>query len=185
MCLGIQEAQETEREPYEIIMRHGTKFALLNYTYGTNGMPMSEENPCMVHLLEDEEQIREDLKKAGEEADAVVVFVHWGTENSEEPDAFQEKWTKIFLEERVDVVVGTHPHALQPFEMLTGADGHRMLVYYSIGNFVSAQPERSCVKGGMAYFTMAPETEGMTVTDYGLSPLTIKWREGGGYTPYF
>lgn len=184
LCLGIQGAQETERKPYEIIVRHGAKFALLNYTYGTNGMPMSEENPCMVHLLEDEEQIREDLKKAGEEADAVIVFVHWGTENSKEPDAFQERWTKIFLEEKVDVVVGTHPHALQPFEILKGVDGHRMLVYYSIGNFVSAQPEKSCVKGGMAYFTMAPGAEGMTVTEYGLSPLTIKWREGGGYAPY-
>ena len=85
----------------------------------------------------------------------------------------------------MDVVVGTHPHVLQPFEMLEGVDGHRMLVYYSIGNFVSAQPEKACVRGGMAYFTMAPGEEGQVVTEYGLSPLTIKWQEGGGYAPYF
>jgi hypothetical protein len=185
LCLGIQTAEEAERKPYEMLSRHGMKFALFNYTYGTNGISAPEEYPDMVHLLENEKQIREDLQKAGEEADAVLVFVHWGTEYADNLDAFQEKWTEVFLEEKVDVVVGAHPHVLQPFEMLEGVDGHRMLVYYSIGNFVSAQPEKACVRGGMAYFTMVPGEEGQVVTEYGLSPLTIKWQEGGGYAPYF
>lgn len=66
--------------------------------------------------------------------------------------------------------------------MLEGADGHRMLVYYSIGNFVSAQPEKACEKGGMAQFNVAPGPEGYEITAYDLTPLTILWREGGGYT---
>ena len=161
------------------------KFALLNYTYGINGISLSEEHLHMVHLLADEAQIREDIRRAKEEADAVVVFVHWGTENAEEPDAFQERWTDVFLDCRVDVVVGTHPHVLQPYEVLESMDGHRMLVYYSIGNFVSAQPEKSCVKGGMAHFTIAPVPDGVKVTEYGLSPLAIQWQKGGGYAPVF
>ena len=185
LCLGIQSAEETERKPYELIMRNDIKFALFNYTYGTNGISVPEGYPHMVHLLEDEAQVREDIRKAREEADAVIVFVHWGTENAEEPDAFQEKWTDVFLDCRVDVVVGTHPHVLQPCEMLEGADGHRMLIYYSIGNFVSAQPEKSCVKGGMAGFTIAPAPGGVEVTKYGLTPLTIVWQKGGGYAPVF
>ncbi len=184
LCLGIQTSEE-ERKPFEIIMRNDMKFALLNYTYGINGISLSEEHLHMVHLLADEAQIREDIRRAKEEADAVVVFVHWGTENAEEPDAFQERWTDVFLDCRVDVVVGTHPHVLQPYEVLESMDGHRMLVYYSIGNFVSAQPEKSCVKGGMAHFTIAPVPDGVKVTEYGLSPLAIQWQKGGGYAPVF
>lgn len=185
LCLGVQTAEETERKPYEIIMRNDMRFALFNCTYGTNGISLPDGHPYMVHLLEDEAQIREDIRRAEEETDAVIVFVHWGTENSGEPDSFQERWTDIFLDCQVDVVVGTHSHALQPYEMLTGADGHKMLVYYSIGNFVSAQPEKSCVKGGMASFTIAPVPGGTKVTEYGLTPLAILWQKGGGYVPVF
>lgn len=182
VCLGIQTEEETERKPFEIIMRRGAKFALFSYTYGINGNPLPKECPFMVHLLENEQQIREDIEKAREEADFVIVFVHWGTENSGEIDDFQRKWTDVFLDSKVDVVVGSHPHALQPFEMLEGADGHRMLVYYSVGNFVSAQPEKFCEKGGMARFSVAPGPDGYEITAWDLLPLTILWQEGGGYT---
>ena len=180
LCLGIQ--TEAAEKPYELIRRKGTIFALFNYTYGINGNVLPKENPYMVHLLEDEERIREDIRKAREEADFVILFVHWGTEGSAEADDFQKKWTNIFLDSKVDVVVGSHPHVLQPYEMLEGEDGRRMLVYYSIGNFVSAQSEKSCEKGGMAAFSVAPGPRGYEITDCDLQPLTILWQEGGGYT---
>lgn len=182
LCLGIQSEEETERKPYEVIMRKGAKFALFNYTYGTNGNVLPEGYPYMVHLLENEQQIREDIKKAREEADFVIVFAHWGTENSTKIDDFQRKWVNVFLDSKVDVVVGSHPHVLQPFEMLEGEDEHRMLCYYSVGNFVSAQPEKSCEKGGMAGFTIAPGKDGYEIASYDLQPLTILWQTGGGYT---
>ena len=79
-------------------------------------------------------------------------------------------------------MIGTHPHVLQPFEMLTDGNGHQMLVYYSIGNFVSAQPEKSCVKGGVARFTVSLSSAGYKVTDYTLLPLTIIREDDGRYT---
>lgn len=182
VCLGIQPEEEREKIPYEIVMRKGAKFALLNYTYGTNGNPLPEGYPHTVHLLKDEAQVRADIESAGAEADLVVVFVHWGTENSTEIDDFQRKWVNVFLESEVDAVVGSHPHVLQPFEMLEGENGHKMLVYYSLGNFVSAQPEKSCEKGGMAEFTAAPGKDGYEIISYGLESLTVLWQEGGGYT---
>lgn len=182
LCLGIQTAEEPEREPYEIIRRKGAEFALFNYTYGTNGNPLPEGYPHTVHLLDDEVWIREELEQAGEETDFVIVFVHWGTENSGEIDDVQRKWTEVFLDAGVDVVVGSHPHVSQPFELLAGGDGHRMLVYYSIGNFVSAQPEQSCEKGGMAKFAVAPGADGYQIAAYDLQPLRILRQEGGRYT---
>ena len=79
----------------------------------------------------------------------------------------------------------THPHVLQPYEMLTADNGHRMLVYYSIGNFISAQPEKRCVKGGMAEFTVSLTPKGYQVTEYDLRPLAIEWSPGGRYTAVF
>lgn len=177
LCLGIQTAEDTEYHPYDTTVRNGIKFAMLNYSYGTNGIALPKENPYALHLLEDEEQVRADIVKAKADSDFVIVFVHWGTEYAKQPDEFQREWTQIFLESGVDVTVGTHPHALQPYEMLQGSDGHEMLVYYSIGNYISAQSEKSCVKGGMAEFTVSLTTGGYHITEYGLKPLSITWEE--------
>ncbi len=176
ICLGIQGADEIEYRPYDIIVRNGIRTAMLNYTYGTNGIQIPAQNPNAVHLLEDEEQIRTDISMAKEESDIVAVFVHWGTEYAEEPDTLQKKWTQIFLECGVDVTVGTHPHVLQPCELLRDDSGHEMLVYYSIGNYISAQAEKSCVRGGMAEFTVALTAEGYRIREYGLRPLVITWQ---------
>lgn len=184
-CLGIQSEEETDYHPYEILVRNGVRFALLNYTYGTNGIRLPEENPNMVHLLDDEEKITNDIEMAKAESDFVIVFVHWGTEYAKEPDDFQRKWAQIFADCKVDVVVGTHPHVIQPYEVIRDNDGHEMLIYYSIGNYISAQPEESCVKGGMASFTVSLTPEGYKVTEYGFRPLTIRWQEGGKYVTEF
>lgn len=181
LCLGIQSEDEKEYRPYEVITRNGVRFALFNYTYGTNGIAIPEEKSYMVHLLQDEEQVRADLAKAKAETDFVLMFVHWGTEYQEQPDDFQQKWTRVFLESKVDAVIGTHPHTLQPYEVLGDDSGHEMLVYYSIGNYISAQPEKFCVKGGMAKFTVSLTPDGYQITEYGLWPLTITWQEGGKY----
>lgn len=181
VCLGIQTEDEKEEKPYEVIQVNGIRFALFNYTYGTNGIRIPEETPHMVHLLKDEEKIRESLARAKAETDFVIVFVHWGTEYEKEPDAFQQKWTQIFLECRVDVTIGTHPHALQPYTFLNGEGGHRMLVYYSLGNFISAQNETSCMKGGAAEFTVSRTRTVCRVTACALRPLMITRQEDGRY----
>lgn len=180
-CLGIQCQNETEYQPYKIIVRNGVRFALLNYTYGLNGMEIPASNSNMVHLLSNEDRICHDIEMAKSEADFTIVFVHWGTENSKEIDEFQQKWVKIFQENKVDVVIGTHPHVLQPYEVLVDDSGHRMLVYYSLGNYISAQSEKTCTKGGMAKFTIGLTQDGYQITEYDLQPLEIKWHNSGKY----
>lgn len=180
-CLGIQSQSDTEYQPYEGITRNGVRFALLNYTYGMNGIEVPVSNPNMIHLLADEERICQDIEMARSEADFVIIFAHWGTENSKETDDFQQKWTQLFLDNKVDVVIGTHPHVLQSYEVLTDDSGHRMLVYYSLGNYISAQSEKTCSKGGMAKFTIELTQDGYQITEYDLQPLVIEWHNGGKY----
>lgn len=181
-CIGIQSEEEKVYRPYEVLTRNGVRFALFNYTYGTNGGMLPENRAYMLHILEDEEQVRADLAAAREETDFVLVFVHWGTEYGQQPDEFQRKWSEVFLEGKADVVVGTHPHALQPLEILQDDGGHEMLVYYSLGNYISAQQEKSCVKGGMAQFTVSLTADGYRITEYSLQPLAIVCTDDGKYT---
>lgn len=180
-CLGIQSESEKEEIPYEILTRKGVRFALFNYTYGTNGIRLPKDHPYMVHVLSDETKVREDIAQARKEADLVIIFVHWGTEYARQADDFQQKWAQVFLESRADAVIGTHPHVIQPYEVLADGNGHEMLIYYSIGNFISAQPEKSCTKGAVARFTVSLGRTGYGIAEYDLKPLTISWKEGGKY----
>ncbi|WP_434309094.1 CapA family protein [Hominifimenecus sp. rT4P-3] len=183
MCLGIQSSKQTEYEPYQLLERRGIRFALLNYTDILNGQAMPKENAYAVHTLQ-EETVRCDLKRARTDADVVMVFVHWGTEYEAEPDEQQQKWMNLFLEQGVDVVIGTHPHVIQPWELLKGEDGREMLVYYSLGNFVSAQDRSETMLGGIARFTATLTLDGVKITDYGMESLVMH-QEAGQYSVYF
>lgn len=170
--------------PYKIVVNKRIRFALMNYTYGTNGMPLPADNPNAVMLLTEEEKIRKDIRMAKEASDVVILFVHWGTEYQKEPDEFQQKWKDIFLEEGVNVVVGTHPHVLEPYELCVREDGHKMLVYYSLGNYISAQDTLDTVLGGFAKFTVGITLDGCQILEYDLLPL-VTHQESGNYTTYF
>ena len=152
-------------EPYVIVIRNRIKFALLNYTYGTNGIKPPKGIVNGVNYLEDENKIREDIRKARKNADFVIVFPHWGTEYRKEPDAMQKKWTDVFYEEGVDAVVGTHPHVIEPYEMYSKGE-RNMLVYYSLGNYISSNQRRDHNGGGIAIFDVRKTPEGTFVTDY-------------------
>lgn len=180
LCPGIQVSGEDYR-PYELLDRNGIRCAVFSYTQSTNGAPLPEGSPYAVHTLNDPAQVERDLKQGAEEADFCLVYVHWGTEYQTEPDEFQRQWAQNFADWGADVVIGTHPHVLQPAEWVAGADGAQTLVYFSLGNFISAQTGEACRRGGMATFTVVKEAGVCRVTDFDLLPLVTE-DELGHYT---
>ena len=176
--LGINENEEQYNSIY-VYQKDDFKVALLNYTYGTNGIPVPQANPYVVNLL-DEDKIRTDVTKAKELADLVIVCPHWGTEYVYTPDSWQKKWTSLFLELGVDVVIGTHPHVIEPVEVKTREDGHQMLVYYSLGNFVSNQDRSPRMLGAMAKVSMVKDSSGAYVKSYSVVPLVTQKLFGPG-----
>ena len=180
---GIQSVDETSYVPYRLLEKHGIRTAFLGYTQMTNGYPLPEGYPYAVHLLNDEARVRADLQAARAAADLVVVCAHWGTEYQYEPDSFQRYWCDVFLSEGVDVVIGTHPHVLQPYGIRTRADGHQMLVYYSLGNFISAQNDPARILGGFADFTVVKDSGAVHIVSYDLQPL-ITHSEAGARGTY-
>lgn len=173
--VGIHSSKEeadTSEEAVKIIEKKGIRIALLNDTYGTNGLPAPSEYPYAVERFSNEERLISQLEYAREEADIVIMFAHWGTEYSEDPDEYQRELYELLLTYGVDVVIGTHPHVLQPYEMLIGEDGHEMLVYYSLGNFISGQNRPECMVGGLAEFQIVRATDGtLSIQDYTLEKV--------------
>lgn len=152
---------QKDRDTIRTIKRKGITFSFLAYTYGTNGI--EPPNPYSVAYF-DEDQIRADVKKAKEVSDVVIVSAHWGDENVSAPTAFQKKYAKLFADLDVDVVVGEHPHVIQPVTWIKGKDGNKTLVIYSLGNFLNGMLDVNNVLGGMIRFDFVKHADNNEIT---------------------
>lgn len=155
--LGVNHSEE-EYNTVKIVEIKGIKFALLNYTYGTN-YGISQIEPWRINVFS-YEKASADIAYARENADFIVVFPHWGEEYSYEPFPQEKKWAEFFVKEGVDLVVGNHAHVLQPIEWYEREDGHRTLVYYSLGNFVSSMNNANQMLNIMADVTITKAWDG-------------------------
>ena len=173
--LGIQDSQE-EQDAIYVQETNGIRIAILNYTYGTNGIPLPEDMPYAVNLM-DKEKMTEDIAKAKEVSDFVVVCPHWGTEYVLEATDYQERYAEFMLEQGVDLILGTHPHVIEPVEMMQNEEGNEMLVYYSLGNYVNCTSSETAdigwrMLGAMAEVTIAMDEAGDAyIKEYGAEPL--------------
>lgn len=126
--------EEKEKTTPLIIRKKGFKIALINYTYGTNGLKPT--SPNIVNYL-DKKTIKDDVEKAKKEkVDAIIAFVHWGLEYKNLPSAEQKKWFWYFKSLGINIVIGAHPHVVQP---MLWDKKEKTFVAYSLGNFVSHQ----------------------------------------------
>lgn len=144
------EAERTQTYPYLLehkIGSHAFRFSIINYTYGTNGIPTTP--PAVVNLI-DTAQIIKDIQAARKQnPDAIIAIMHWGSEYQLNEHSTQQAVTKMLWRNGVDVVIGAHPHVIQPIKMDTVAgDLHSgkprpVLVTYSLGNFISNQFQKN------------------------------------------
>ena len=104
-------------ENIKVIEQNGIKIAFLSYTYGTNGLTLAKGSELYVPIYNDEDIDRQ-TKKARELADAVIVSIHWGTEDSFKPGSEQTRKAQIMIDNGVDVIIGHHPHVLQPITFI-------------------------------------------------------------------
>lgn len=158
--------------------KNGITFALFNYTYGTNGIPLPADKPWCVNLME-KEKITKDITEARENADFVIVFPHWGTEYSFDVSDYQKDYTKLFSDLGVDLVIGCHPHVIEPVEWVTNeSTGKKMLVYYSLGNFISHQIDLENLLGGMAEVTIEKKDGVTEITSAEFVPVVCHYNRG-------
>lgn len=171
--LGIHNSTIDQNNNIYYYNKGDLTIAILNYTYGTNGIPLPHS--YSVDLL-DENKVVADLKEAKSNADFVIVTPHWGTEYTHEPANSEKYWADLFLRNGVDLVIGTHPHVIQPVEWMEDENGNKMLIYYSLGNYInftsdSGDGVRQRAVGGLADITITRENEKAFISDYDVIPL--------------
>jgi poly-gamma-glutamate capsule biosynthesis protein CapA/YwtB (metallophosphatase superfamily) len=135
-----------------MIRKKGFSLALLNYTYGTNGIRVPK--PLIVDSL-DRNQVIADIRKArGMNPDAVILYLHWGTEYDTIPGRGQEEMAQAFIDQGADIVIGSHPHVLQKMIWKKDTVEKDELVVYSLGNFVSNQRNPKTDGGAMVRISL-------------------------------
>lgn len=177
LAVGSYDSFEAQEEVV-IAEVNGITYAMLNYTYGTNGIPVPEGKEYLVNVWPTDlsindpesdaeyqaykEQVAEDIEKVRDEVDLLIVAMHWGIEYTHTPTAYQVDSAEFLAEHDVDVIIGTHPHVIQPVTWIDDT-----LVFYSLGNFISAQYQDDNYNkmiGLMSSFTVTKTTKGDEVS---------------------
>lgn len=152
-------------------------FSFLAYTYGTNGI----EPPAWYNVSYfDDNQITSDVQRAKEVSDVVIVSAHWGDENTFAPNDFQLHYAQLFADLGVDLVIGTHPHTIQPVQWLTGANGNQTLVVYSLGNFIGGMLTTDNAIGGMICLDFVKDNGSISIQNVEWKPTIIHFEGNQG-----
>ena len=157
---------------------NGIKVGFLGYTYGLNGLIVPEDKEWLVSMI-NKDQMKIDMEALSKVSDIQMVAMHWGVEYSTSISEEQKDLTKYLNELGAEVIIGTHPHVIEPAEIYHG-ENQDTLVYYSLGNYTSAQDAAPRMVGGMASFTVNydPNTFKTSFTDVKFIP-TVTWFDGG------
>lgn len=144
---------EEDREHILMITKNEISIAVLAYTYGTNGLSIPRNKDYLVNLL-DAEKMERDIKTAKESgADIVAVNIHFGHEYHLYPSDDQREWVNRLFDWGADLIFGSHPHVLQPYEVRewVSEEGEQRqgVVIYSLGNFISNQRKQTRDIGGI------------------------------------
>ena len=138
-----------ERNEIKIAEKNNITYTMLNYTYGTNGMPVSDNYLVNVWPTDTDrinnpetdtkyqaykEQVKKDIEAVRDKVDVLIVAMHWGVEYTHNPTEYEKDMASYLASLNVDVIIGTHPHVIQPVTWIEDT-----LVIYSLGNFISAQ----------------------------------------------
>ena len=149
----FKNVNERERDYPLIVETKGIRMAFVNYTYDTNGI--TPDAPCIVNLI-DTAQIADDIRKAKQmNPDVIIAMMHWGLEYKLNPNKSQEQLALFLINQGVDLIIGSHPHVVEPSKITTDSVGKNAhLIVYSLGNFVSGMSAANTDGGQMISVTL-------------------------------
>lgn len=176
VCLGVHRSEEASGNPV-IIEKNNIKIGFLSYTYGTNGLPIPKSKPYLVPLINDQ-RIAKDLDALRPNCDLLIVSMHWGEEYRLQQNKEQERLAQLLADHKADVIIGHHPHVLEPAVFLTGKEGNTTFCVYSLGNFLSAQAESPTLLGGMLTLKIKKHEGAISIESAGVLPLVTHYEKG-------
>jgi poly-gamma-glutamate synthesis protein (capsule biosynthesis protein) len=181
LMLGLNRSEESRRNiTKNIIEKNSIRVGFLAYTYGTNGIPLPKDKPFLVPLI-DTETMEKEIDALRPLCDFLVVSMHWGAEYEYTPTRRQEELARFLAERGVDLVIGHHPHVLQPLRALPREAAPPMICFFSLGHFLSAQDEAPRLLGGMMRVVIKKEASPphtVSVESAELIPLVTHYEAG-------
>lgn len=167
---GIYHSAEEKltRTPH-LLTVNGFRIGLVNYTYGTNGITV--KGNAVVNYIDTKEIEAEMERCRNAGAELICVCIHWGDEYKLLPNASQKRLAQQLVDMGADMVIGGHPHVIQPMEMRQRPDGTQALVVYSLGNFLSAMKTDDTRGGATVSVTLRRDRRGnpyVASANYGL-----------------
>ncbi len=175
---------QAERDAPRILDVGGIKVGLLNYTDYLNGIPMPSGRPYAVNVLLIGSVASDIVRARQAGAELVVAFVHWGSEYQRYPSSSQTAAASSLIDLGVDLIVGHHPHVVQPIVRVRGRTGREGYVAYSLGNFVSDQRSRYRDSGLMVWADVVRDSAGTRVTGMRYLPTYVQKTWSGGRTRF-
>ncbi len=168
--------------------KNNIKIAFLNYTYGTNGIAVKP--PQIVNYINRDEIIANIKIAKNNKADIVVLFVHWGSEYSRFPNKSQEELATLFANNGLDVIIGHHPHVVQPIKTIWNEfeanKKRKVLISYSLGNFISNQNWRYSDGGIFFDFVVNKSESGQVwISDEKYEPVYVYRDHSSGKKKYY
>lgn len=182
----------TEEEQNTILFKdlNGIKTVFLAYTYGTNGIAVPKDKKFCVNLI-DKDLILKQIKQAKKEgAELIVVSMHWGIEYQTTENANQDELAEFLIKNGVDIILGSHPHVLQPMKMLkvetSNGEEREGLVIFSQGNFFSNQSQKNTQNTAIFNIEVkkSGETGEVTVEKATYIPIYVNIKEFGAKDRY-
>ncbi|MEW6574485.1 MAG: CapA family protein [Bacillota bacterium] len=173
---GTYRSPAEKAAPFTVNIR-GIRIAFLNYTATTNGLPLPKGKPFAVNILDPQAVIEEAYAARKQGADVVVAMLHFGAEYQRHPDESQRELAARLCANGVDVIIGSHPHVVQPIEIVTvnrDGDLRTCVVAYSLGNFVSNQRQRYADSGIILYLHIVKGTAGTSVRGVEYLPVWVQ-----------
>lgn len=176
---GVYRNQE-DYDQIRTITAQDVVFSFVGITELTNGLSLPSGSEAIILLGSEEDKIQERIKKAKEISDVCVVNIHWGNEYTYTPTERQRELAAKMSEWGADIIIGHHPHVIQPIEYIDRPDGSRTLVAYSLGNFISAQDRGERMIGGMldVDITKDFEQDAVSITRCEFVPIITHYDRG-------
>ncbi len=159
---------------------NGVTVAFLAYTEHINGYSVPSDSPLRIILTSETDVMEEQIRRANEIADAVIVAAHWGVEDTHTVSQDRINLAQNMVEWGADVILGAHPHTAETMEYITRTDGTQGFVFYSLGNFISAQTDNFNLVGEIADFEIVvdAETDAVTIENIGVIPVINHYDDG-------
>ncbi len=193
MVIGMY-GEEGKNDDIPLLEIEGVTFAMLNYTYGCNwatAQPNLEDHVELLTSFDPSDRyidfeslnpdVLDDIQRAEQIADVVVVFPHWGIEYQTVENSYQDRVAAEMIDAGADIIIGTHPHVCQPVEWITTENGNTGLCYFSLGNFFSSQYDAPTFIEGMAWVTFHVTSTSVEIVpeETGVLPMVLHYVSPG------